>query len=211
MRNLLLAGAMAFALSACTIGTAKQPEPALAGATVKILVGGGHGSGSHIGDRYILTAAHVVEGGTEFEIKADDGSLRKAKLLWANKGNDVALLRLDETGTGRVPLSAVNLACKEPAPGDYLKLSGNPGPIEFISTYGRVAGSARKVGTIESAIVLDATVVPGMSGGGAFDAQGNLVGITVALMAVPTGSGASLMPVSYIVPASVICSLMARR
>jgi S1-C subfamily serine protease len=209
MRSLLFAGMTALCIAGCS-ASAGPSKTELAGASVKVMLNGGHGSGTHIGKRYILTAAHVVDSAKEVQIKADDGSLRAAKVLWANRAYDIALLRIDETGTGRVPLKTVPLGCVDPALGDYVALSGNPGNIEFVTTYGRVAGKARKVAEIESVMVLDATVAPGMSGGGVVDASGKVVGVTVALMLIPTGFSASLVPVSYVVPASVVCELMGR-
>lgn len=209
MRSLLIAGLMAFAMAACTIGT-PQPQfapQAAAGSTVKVIAGQGHGSGVHIGGGYIITAAHVTAGATaDLPIKADDGTMHSATVLWENKGTDIALLKLN----GTPKIAASKLACAEPPAGAELKASGSPGSLEFISTYGRVSGAARKHGPWSSVVVFDGTVAPGMSGGGVFNDRGEVVGITVGLMVVPAGFSASLLPVSYIVPASAVCGLLAR-
>lgn len=207
MRNLLVAGALTLALSACSTPPQFTPKPQPS-AVVKVLAGSGHGSGFHYGDRFIVTAAHVVEGVETATIKTDDGAIRTATLLWVNKAHDVALLRLD--GDAPPAMKASKLTCREPAAGQGLRAAGNPGSLEFVSTYGRVSGKARKFGPWSSVVVYDGTVAPGMSGGPVYDTDENVTGITVGLMVVPSGFSASLVPVSYVVPASAICMLMGR-
>lgn len=206
MRNLLVAGVLALGLAAC--GTSPQfPVKAAPSAVVKVLAGEGHGSGVHIGDRFIITAAHVVtDAAGKLTIKADDGSVRSATLLWTNAAYDVALLRMDGTLTS---ISASPLTCRDPKSGASLRAVGSPGSIEFVSTYGRMSGEVRKHGPWSSVFVFDGTVAPGMSGGPVYEDKG-VAGIAVGLMAVPMGFGGALVPVSYVVPSSTICMLLAR-
>ena len=74
-----------------------------------------------------------------------------------------------------------------------------------------MSGSARKHGPWASVLVFDGTVAPGMSGGPVLDRRGFVVGLTVGRMATPIGFGAALLPVSYVVPSSTVCNLLARR
>jgi S1-C subfamily serine protease len=209
MRNSLMAGLLALALIVgCTIQpAARMTLPPPAGSTIKIVLGQGHGSGVHIGNQYVVTSAHVVADVTgAVSVKADDGSLINATVLWAKTKYDVALLRLERKGN----IAAASLACRDPNEGETLSSRGSPGSIEFVTTYGRVAGAPRKHAGIESVFVYDGTIGPGMSGGGVFDATGKLVGINAAIMVVPMGFGGSLLPISYVVPSSAICMLMGR-
>lgn len=194
--------ALSAALSACT-GFAR---PAPTGSTVKIVLEGGHGSGVHIGDRFVITAAHVVGSADSVEIKADDGSTQRAAVLWVNKSYDIALLRYAKPAN----MAVASLSCREAQVGERVRALGSPGAIDFISNNGFVSGSARKHGPWASVLVFDGIVAPGMSGGPVHDATGRVIGITVGLMAVPMGFGASLIPISYIVPSSAVCMLMAR-
>lgn len=189
-------------LTACT-GFTKPPQ---AGSTFKVLANGGHGSGVHIGDRFVLTAAHVVTTADVVTLKADDGSVRQATVLWVNKDYDVALLRYDRDEN----IAMSTLACREAKAGETLLARGNPGSLEFVSTHGKVSGSARKHGPWASVLVFDGTVAPGMSGGPTFDIAGRVVGLTVGLMAIPMGFNAALAPISYVVPSSAVCTLLAR-
>lgn len=205
MRNLHIAGllALAFLMAACSTAAGTKQ----AGHTVKLVIdAGGHGSGVHIGNGFIVTAAHVASDQTKMTVKADDGSSREATVLWTNKKYDVAMLRMDPAEK----IGVARLSCRDPRPNENLHARGNPGNIEFITTNGRVAGSAREVGPWSSVFVFDATVAPGMSGGPVLDNEERVVGITVGLMLVPLGFSPALVPISYIVPASTVCMLMGR-
>lgn len=207
MRSLLVAGALTLALTACSTSPQFAPKPQPS-AVVKVLASGGHGSGFHYGNRFIVTAAHVVDGAEAITIKTDDGAVRTATALWINKAHDVALLRLD--GDAPAAMKSSKMMCSEPKAGQGLRAAGSPGSLEFISTYGRVSGKAREFGPWKSVVVFDGTVAPGMSGGPVYDTDENVTGITVGLMVVPTGFSAALLPVSYVVPASAICMLLGR-
>ena len=188
---------------AVSLGAVAPPPVHQAGSIVKIIEGKGHGSGVHIGDGFIVTAAHVVGDVKETQIKLDDGATRKAEVLWSNKAYDIALVRTVADG-----LAASHLSCRVPDTGEVITARGNPTILEFVSAYGRVAGSERKFGPWQSVFVTDITTVPGMSGGGVFDADGNLVGITVGVLVAPAGMFPSLSGFGTAVPGATVCKLM---
>lgn len=189
-------------LAACSIST----RHVTADAVVKILNGKGHGSGFHMGDRYIITAAHVVKGSTSVEVKAYDGETVEAEVLWANAAYDIALLRAEDTAN----LGSALLSCRTPSVGERIISQGNPANVEFVTVWGKVAGAARELGPWRSVVVTDIVTVPGQSGGPVFDESGRVVGITVGVMAASFGFGGSLVGIGYVVPGSAICGLMAR-
>lgn len=177
---------------------ATAATPPIAGYSVKIDLSDGHGSGVHIGGGYILTAAHVASKGNA-EAVFDNGQKRPAQLLWSNSAYDVALLLIEDAA-----LQAAPLACDEPRVGSLFRAYGSPGNIDFVSTDGSVVGSAREYGPWKQIVVVDATIVMGMSGG-ALISRGRVIGISVGVMDLggPTGIG-------YAVPGSAICKLLAR-
>jgi S1-C subfamily serine protease len=179
--------------------------PATESATVKLVVNDGHGSGVHIGDGFIVTAAHVVGDAKEVQLKVKGGALRKADVLWVNKANDIALLRTSSAGLG-----SAKLACRTVKAGDPIVAYGNPLQIEFGAAYGKIAGEPRKTGPWNAVYVTDITTVMGQSGGGTFADNGDLIGITVGVMAAPIGFSGSLVGYGYVVPSTAVCELLAR-
>lgn len=198
-------GAVCAAMFVLFLVSAQVPAPVpLAGSVVYLGDARGHGSGVHLGNGYILTAAHVVRDEATMDVTTDSGVTIKGTVLWSNKAHDVALMRAD------VPARPAPLACREAVPGEDITIAGNPNDLKFIRTYGRVGGEAREYGPWKRVFVADATIIPGVSGGPTFDARGNVIGVNVGVMLVSAGYGASLARLGYVVPASVVCMLMAR-
>lgn len=177
-------------------GVAADAAP-FAGAAVKVVLAVGHGSGTHIGGGYVLTAAHVVRGESDVRVKTDDGATNPAKVLWVGNDDDVALLQVDglAADTARVDCGPLKV-------GREIRTVGNPLAEEFVTTYGRVSGRAGN-----GAVLVDLPLVPGMSGGGVFDRGGRLVGIASAVM---TPGGLSMVSIGYVVPAERVCALLPR-
>lgn len=200
---LLIGGATFFAYPS------QAGAPTASSYSVKIIVGQGHGSGTHIGSGYIVTAAHVVDTARSVVIKTDNGRKRYAQVLWVNKDYDLALLR-----TGPHGIAAANLSCRALHVGDAIRADGNPLNIEFVSSSGRISGDARPTERHKSAYITDMTTVMGMSGGGVFDKAGDLVGVTSAVAVAPlkvgTGYVPSLTGFGMAVPSFEVCALMGR-
>ena len=119
------------------------PAASQTSSVFKVLRMMGHGSAVHIGNGYVLTVAHVVEGandpsllgavrGSDIVLKTLDGEALDVEVLWANTNYDVALLRSDDAR--RYP--AAELSCRAPSVGTMVEVLGNPGPLEFARTWG---------------------------------------------------------------------------
>lgn len=190
--------------------SANQPL-LLAGAssTVKVELAQGHGSGVHIGDGLILTAAHVASEGAVVKLKLDDGTERDATVVWASKASDISLLRTSPDG-----LSASSLNCSPLVVGQSVTARGNPLDLEFITTYGHIVGKAVTVQNWAAAAPTDLTILPGMSGGPLFNAAGEVVGINVAVMIAPIVAqvplGGAFTGIGFFVPAEHVCGLLGR-
>lgn len=196
-------------LTATTVDRPKSfNKPNLAGAAVKITLEKGYGSGIHVGGGFILSSAHVVDDNATVTVVTDTKEIQKADVLWATKTYDVALLRVAKYD--RIEVSP--LACDvEPKRGDTIRADGNPLRMDTVSTWGRVGGNAREHGPWKSVIVTDMTLLPGMSGGGVFDAKNRLIGITVGLaLWGPNPMNSAASGLSFVVPASVLCLLTGR-
>ncbi|NTA48123.1 trypsin-like peptidase domain-containing protein [Agrobacterium tumefaciens] len=183
----------------------EPPVPATESATVKVFPSNGHGSGVHIGDGFIVTAAHVVGQEKTVQVKGKNGPTRKADVLWVNTAHDIALLRTSSDGLG-----AARLACRAVKAGDPIVSYGNPLKIEFVAAYGKIAGEPREAGPWKSVYVTDITTVMGQSGGPVYADGGDLIGITVGVMAAPIGASGSLVGYGFVVPSTAVCELMGR-
>lgn len=172
-------------------------------AYVKLEAGNTSGSAVHIGDGFLITAAHVVGQNKSMLVKGDDGRVidREGVVLWANRDYDIALIRVD-----RPKLKTAPLSCAPNFTGQGVRAFGSPMDVEFVYTSGTVVGAARAMGPWASVLPVDGTVIYGQSGGGVVDANGNVVGIAVGLM--PTQYGIAAF--GFVVPAAAVCDLLAR-
>jgi len=205
-----LAALLALALIVCVPISVGRISPAKSTPShsphVKVLVGSGHGSATHIGRGYFITAAHVVTTAEKVKLKAEDGLEIEAEVLWTNKATDVAMLRTKDAAA----FKTVHLSCRMPTVDEQVTAYGNPGAVEFVSTRGRIVSGLRQMGPWREAVITDMTIVMGMSGGGVIDRRGYLVGISVGVMTASLGFMPSLTGISVIVPASTICDVMGR-
>lgn len=189
------------------------PATPLALSAVRIDVADGHGSGVHIGHGLFVTAAHVAKEAKngKLTVHASNGVDYKATVLWFNETYDVALLRVDDPTKLAVAAAPMRCGAPELSPGAVLTTVGNPLNLDDIHTYGYVARSTQSFpDSPRRAMIADLTIAPGNSGGPAFDKDGYLAGITVAMAAAPVGLSASLISLTYIVPTSAICMLTGR-
>jgi serine protease Do len=184
----------------------EKKQEAWALSTLKVTTDSGHGSAVHIGNGYILTAAHVVGNLGKVGVVASHNGSEPADVLWINRAYDVALLKSDSlNGVASSPLS-----CRQTDIGQSVRAAGNPGPLEFITSWGRVSSNELQRGPWRSSIIVDMTIAPGSSGGPIFDTRGNVVGLVVGIALMNHGFSSSAIPLTYAVPSKSICHLLAR-
>ncbi len=142
----------------------------------------GAGSGVIISeDGYIITNHHVIEDANSVTVTLRDGQTSyTAAVIGSDSENDIALLKVDAKG-----LTAATFGDSSTlAVGDYVVAIGNPlGELGGTVTDGIISALARDV-TIEgenmTLLQTNAQISPGNSGGGLFNANGELVGIVNA-------------------------------
>lgn len=142
----------------------------------------GAGSGVIISeDGYIITNHHVIDGANNITVTLRDGTTSyTAVLIGSDPDNDIALLKVDATGLHPATFGDSSKL----AVGDYVVAIGNPlGELGGTVTDGIISALARDV-TIEgkdmTLLQTNAQISPGNSGGGLFNANGELVGIVNA-------------------------------
>lgn len=156
-------------------------ESVVTGSFAQQYVQQGAGSGVIISeDGYILTNHHVINGANTIKVTLRDQTEYEAQLIGADESSDIALIKVDAKG-----LSAATFGdSSQLAVGDYVVAIGNPlGTLGGTVTDGIISALAREV-TIENndmtLLQTNAQVSPGNSGGGLFNANGELVGIVNA-------------------------------
>ena len=141
----------------------------------------GAGSGVIISeDGYILTNAHVVDGSTTVNVTMSNGDTYPATIVGSDPQSDVAVIKVDATGLKPATIgTSSTLVAGEP-----VVAIGNPlGSLGGSVTDGIVSAVTRSV-TIDNntmnVIQTNAAISPGNSGGGLFNAAGELIGIVNA-------------------------------
>ena len=132
-------------------------------------------------DGRMLTNAHVIAAGKEFDVRTGDGRPFHAKLLGRNPDGDLAVLQLDLKPKETVPY--LPLGDSEALHvGDAVLAVGNPfaeGIVDQNPTFtaGVVSGLNQTAGVYPDAVAIDAAVNPGNSGGPLINMAGEVVGI----------------------------------
>ena len=143
----------------------------------------GQGSGFILTkDGLILTNNHVVGNSPQrLEVMLSNKHKYKAKVLAADKGHDLALLKIDAPDLIPVTLSdSRNLTV-----GQRVYAIGNPFGLNGTMTRGIISAIRSIRGPagnpIEDAIQTDAAVNPGNSGGPLLNSHGDVIGITTMI------------------------------
>ena len=144
------------------------------------------GSGFTISkDGYIVTNAHVVEGGSSYKVRFYSGNEFDALLVGKDSTCDIAVLKIHGSDD-IVPVSFGD--SNKVRVGEFAMAIGTPSDVELFGTmtFGVVSGRERKVSvsnsegqTVKTMLLLqtDATLNPGNSGGPLFNMYGQVIGI----------------------------------
>ena len=143
-------------------------------------------------DGYILTNAHVVDGAERVTVRLLDRREFEAKVVGADPGTDVAVLKVEATGLTPAKLGDSDAA----RVGEWVLAVGNPlgENLTFTVTSGIISAKGRALNlpnssasSIQDYIQTDAAINPGNSGGPLVNIRGEVIGINTAI-ASPTGS-----------------------
>ena len=190
------AGSTSIAAAGSIAAVAAAVQPTVVQLNVTGASGGGTGSGFVISeDGYIITNNHVVgaagKDGT-IEVSFSDGKTATGKLVGANPGYDIAVVKVDRTGLQAVPLGD----SKALLVGDMVIAVGSPLGLQGTVTTGIVSALNRPVtagGEGEQAFInaiqTDAAINPGNSGGPLVNGAGAVIGVNSAIASMPTGAG----------------------
>jgi S1-C subfamily serine protease len=145
-----------------------------------VFIGGG--SGVVISpEGLMLTNAHVIGKGKQFDVRLGNGQHFTAKLSGKDVSGDLAVLQLENKSGENIPHLELGDA-DQLRLGDRVLAIGNPIGKGFMDleptfTTGVISGVDLLHGTYPDAVVTDAPVNPGNSGGPLVNMRGQVVGI----------------------------------
>jgi Do/DeqQ family serine protease len=130
---------------------------------------------------YVVTNAHVVKDAREISITLKDNRRLPAKLVGADPGTDIALLKIESKSLVEAKWGDSDAL----QVGDFAVAIGNPFGIGQTVTSGIVSALGRSgisVEGYEHFIQTDASINPGNSGGALINLKGELIGINTAII-----------------------------
>ena len=140
------------------------------------------GSGFIIEEKgLVITNNHVIQGAEDVYVRVNGGKEYEAKILGADPGMDLAVLKIQSEETF-VP---VKFADSDKARiGDWVIAIGNPYGLGGTVTAGIISARNRSIGLsrYEDYIQTDASINQGNSGGPLFNMKGDVVGINTAIL-----------------------------
>jgi putative serine protease PepD len=169
-------------IAAAPVPSGEEPAAAVAKALLPTVVEISHDNGLGSGfvydsNGYILTAAHVVQGVDQVDVRLYDGTKLTGKVVGTDERSDVAVVKIDRTG-----LKAAPLATGKPVQVGQLAVAiGSPFGLNETVTAGIVSATDRVLDDGREVLQTDAPINPGNSGGLLADRLGRVIGINDAI------------------------------
>ena len=166
----------------------------------------GAGSGVIIdSDGYIATCYHVIDGASSVTVTLPDGTAYPAKVYGYDADNDVAVVKIDAHD---LPVAVLADSSKLKV-GENVFAIGNPlGSLGGTVTDGIVSALDREVeveGQEMTLLQTSAAVNHGNSGGGLFNAKGELIGIVNAKSA-----GEDVEGLGFAIPSNIVLDVVTK-
>lgn len=166
------------------------------------------GAGSGIitsADGYIVTNNHVISGASKITVTLSNGQSYQASLIGTDSQTDIALLKIEASG-----LAPATFADSDQiAVGEEAIAIGNPlGNLGGTVTNGIISALNREItidGQTMNLLQTNAAVNPGNSGGGLFNASGQLIGMVIA-----KSSGSDVEGLGFAIPANDVKQVAAQ-
>ena len=151
-------------------------------------------------DGYIITNNHVVEGATSITVKTSDGTEYAATLVGTDSKSDIGVIKVEADNLTPAAIGDSSTI----SVGDTAVVIGNPlGTLGGTVTDGIISATDREISINNETMNLiqtNAAINSGNSGGGMFDANGNLIGIVNAKDSGTTSSGTTIEGLGFAIP-----------
>jgi putative serine protease PepD len=187
------AGQAPIAAAPAPAPSGEEPAAAVAKALLPTVVEIRHGSGVGSGfvydkNGYIMTAAHVIDGVDQVEIRLYDGTKLQGKVVGTDDLNDVGVVKVDRTGLATAPLAVG----QDVQVGQLAIAIGSPFGLNETVTAGIISSTDRVLDDGREVIQTDAPINPGNSGGVLADRRGRVIGINSAIRPATDGSNGNV-------------------
>jgi putative serine protease PepD len=171
----------------------EEPAAAVAKALLPTVVEIRHGSGVGSGfvydnNGYIMTAAHVIDGVDDVEVRLYDGTKLEGRVVGTDDLNDVGVVKVDRTGLATAPLAVG----QDLQVGQLAIAIGSPFGLNETVTAGIISSTDRVLDDGREVIQTDAPINPGNSGGVLADRRGRVIGINSAIRPATEGSNGNV-------------------
>ncbi len=156
-------------------------EPTIVRIDVTLRNGLASGSGTIIDPRgYIVTNAHVVNGGLTYQVTLKDGSKLAAEVVGSDTNQDLAVIKMTSTRTDFPTMVLGTIS--DVLIGDKVMAVGFPGGTSLPgpATFTSGVVSAFRTYNGRNYIQTDTSINPGNSGGCMFNISGKMIGIPSA-------------------------------
>jgi putative serine protease PepD len=170
--------------SATPVPPASGQEPAavvakaLLPTVVEIRHDSGVGSGFvYDADGFIMTAAHVIQGVDQVEVRLYDGTELQGEVVGTDERNDVGVVKVDRTGLKAAPLGIG----QDLQVGQLAIAIGSPFGLNETVTAGIISSTDRVLEDGREVVQTDAPINPGNSGGVLADRNGRVIGVNSAI------------------------------
>ncbi|HMA66454.1 MAG TPA: Do family serine endopeptidase, partial [Desulfosalsimonadaceae bacterium] len=137
---------------------------------------------------YIVTNHHVIKDADEIQVKLKNGKEYDATIQGTDASTDLALIKIQADKE----LPTLELGNSEKLKiGQWIIAIGNPFGLEHTVTAGIISAKGRVIGAgpYDDFIQTDASINPGNSGGPLINMDGEVVGISTAIVAGGEGIG----------------------
>jgi S1-C subfamily serine protease len=143
---------------------------------------------------HVVTNYHVVQGAKDLAVKFASGETRKASIVAAAPGYDLAVIHVE--GEGSLPSPLALGSSRDLKVGQRTFAIGSPFGLDQSLTSGIISALKRHLPTskgheLTNVIQTDAAINPGNSGGPLLDSTGRLIGVNTAIYS-PSGSNAGI-------------------
>ena len=153
----------------------------------------------------IVTNHHVVGHADKIMVSLVDGRRLPARVLGADELTDLAVIKVD----GQGPLPHVTWGdSRHVEVGDWILAAGNPFGLGGSVTAGIVSAEGRDLGSgpFDNFLQLDAPINPGNSGGPIFSMDGEVIGVSTAIVSPSGGS----VGIGFAIPSEIVRNIVAQ-